>query len=164
MFSLFKKKDPFNFTENIVTVADLYAKALCDISSHFIELLELSPASITLRQKSFGWLFFVMFHVEYIENDIASIIISSIQRNMSNAKWSASEINKFFDSADIQYRHIVNNVNDGHEILDTIQYLFFEYKADAIYDIDCKIKATAAIDFSIKGFHEFHEKVSHDYS
>ena len=164
MFSLFKKKNPFDFTENIVTVADLYAKALCDISSRFIELLELSPSSITVRQKSFGWLFFIMFHIEYIQNDIASIIISSIQRNMSSAKWSSSEINNFFNCADMQYRHIVNCVNKGNEPLDIIQYLFFERKADAIYDIDCKIKATAAIDFSIKGFHDFHEKVSHDYS
>lgn len=44
------------------------------------------------------------------------------------------------------------------------KYLFFEYKADAFYDMDCKIKTTAAIDFSTKSFHEFHEKVSHDFS
>lgn len=164
MFGLFKKKDPFDFTNEIVTVADLYAKELCELTKAFLSVAELDTKSIAFRQKAFGWMFFIMFHIENMENSAASLIISSIQKNMSKAKWSASEINNFFDLADRNYRAIVANIGRGNEMLDTVQHLFFERKNDVVYDMDCKIKTVSAIEMSLKAFHEFHEKVSHDFA
>lgn len=164
MFGLFKKKDPFDFTGKIVTVADLYAKELCELTKALLEIADLDCQSVTMRQKAFGWMFFIMFHIEYMENSAASLIISSIQQNMSNAKWSASEINNFFDVADRHYQSIVTSINNGKEMLDTVQDLLFEHRIDAVYDMECKIKTVSVIEMSIKTFHEFHEKVSRKFS
>lgn len=148
------------YTKKIITVADVYAKTCCILTVSFLELIEFDPQSVSARQKSFGWLLYLMFHIEQIETSEVSLIISSIQTNMFENGSSASEINNFFDLSDKYYRLIVAEMNAHGDIIKAIQSLFGEFhKEDALYNMECSIKIAEAIRFSIDSFHGFCKKI-----
>lgn len=150
-----KKKDPLEYTQKITTVADMYSAFTSKLTIYVLSMLELDTNSIVNRQKAFGFITHVMFGIIGLSTSEVYTVIDGMQHNMYYNGMSEAEINNFFMLSDKYYRQIAEALHKQRNLLDVIQFTFFDRALDAVTNMENTIKTSCMIQGIVESYKKF---------